>query len=108
MEFISVRDLRVYTGQVWEKLEKEHDLIITSNGRPVALMTGIEGSSLETILAAVRRNEIGALVPARTGLAWERARTDTVRSPSHALSTAHSHWRLATQAAVPPSESLRT
>lgn len=55
MEFVSVRDLRVNTGQVWERLEKERDLIVTSNGRPIALMTGISGANLEPVLNAVRR-----------------------------------------------------
>lgn len=55
MEFVSVRDLKIHTADVWEKLAEERDLIITSNGRPVALMTDIAGNNLETILGAVRR-----------------------------------------------------
>jgi prevent-host-death family protein len=55
MEFVSVRELRINTAEVWEKLDKEKDLIITSNGKPIALMTGIAASNLENVLAAVRR-----------------------------------------------------
>lgn len=55
MEFVNVRELRVNTGQTWEKLEREKELIITSNGRPIALMAGIDGRNLEAMLAAVRR-----------------------------------------------------
>ncbi len=55
MDFISVRDLKINTGEVWKKLSREQDLVITSNGRPIALMTGIGGNNLETILAAIRR-----------------------------------------------------
>lgn len=55
MDFISVRDLKINTGKVWEKLSKEKDLVITSNGRPLALMTGIAGNNLESMLAAIRR-----------------------------------------------------
>jgi prevent-host-death family protein len=55
MDFVSVRDLRINTGEVWEKLEKEKELVVTSNGKPVAVMAGITGRNLETILAAVRR-----------------------------------------------------
>lgn len=54
MEFISVRDLRIHTGRVWEKLEQKKDLIITSNGRPLAIMTEVSGDSLESTLNAVR------------------------------------------------------
>ncbi len=55
MEFVSVRDLRVNTGEVWNLLETEKELVITSNGRPIAVMTGITGASLEPVLAAIRQ-----------------------------------------------------
>ena len=55
MEFVSARELKVNTGATWEKLEKEKELIITLNGKPIALMTDISGKNLEVILAAVRR-----------------------------------------------------
>lgn len=55
MEFINVRELRINTGQVWGKLEHEKELVVTSNGKPIALMTQITGNNLEDILAAVRR-----------------------------------------------------
>ena|SRR3990167_4114407 len=54
MEFVTVRDLRIHTGKVWEKLEEKKDLIITSNGRPMAIMTEISGDTLEATLNAVR------------------------------------------------------
>ena len=55
MEFVSVRDLKIHTADVWEKLAVERELIITSNGRPIALMSGVGGGNLEAILSAVRR-----------------------------------------------------
>ena len=55
MDFVSVRDLRINTGEVWEKLEREKELVVTSNGKPVAVMAGITGRNLEAILAAVRK-----------------------------------------------------
>lgn len=55
MEFVSSRELRINTGEVWEKLSQEKELVITLNGKPMALMTGITGESLEVILNAVRR-----------------------------------------------------
>lgn len=54
MEFVSVRDLRVHTGHVWAKLKKEPELVVTSNGRPIALMTGITGKNLESVLGSIR------------------------------------------------------
>jgi len=55
MNFITARDLRLNTANIWQMLEKERELVITLNGRPVALLTGISGESLETTLKAVRR-----------------------------------------------------
>jgi len=53
MNFITARDLRLNTANIWQMLEKERELVITLNGRPVALLTGISGESLETTLKAV-------------------------------------------------------
>lgn len=54
MEFITVRELRINTGQVWKALEEEKELVITSSGKPIALLTGITGGNLEAMLDAVR------------------------------------------------------
>ena len=36
MEFITVRELRTRSGQIWDKLRQRRDLILTSNGKPIA------------------------------------------------------------------------
>lgn len=54
MKFVSVRDLKTNTAEVWEQLARE-EMVITSNGHPIALMTGIGGENLEEILGAIRR-----------------------------------------------------
>jgi len=55
MKFITVRDLRLKPGAVWKMAEKEKDIIITSNGRPVAILTGTNEDNLEAELAALRK-----------------------------------------------------
>lgn len=55
MEFVSVRELKINTSEVWDKLEQEKELILTLNGKPIALMAGISSSNLEVVLGAVRR-----------------------------------------------------
>lgn len=55
MNFVTARDLRLNTANIWEMLEKERELVVTLNGRPVALLTGISGESLEVTLKAVRK-----------------------------------------------------
>jgi antitoxin (DNA-binding transcriptional repressor) of toxin-antitoxin stability system len=55
MRFVSVRDLRSKGRQVWKQLETEKELIITSNGRPIAILTGVNQENVEEILRDLRR-----------------------------------------------------
>ena len=55
MRFISVRDLRLKPGEVWKLTKQEKDLIITSNGRPIAILVGKTEETLEEELDAIQR-----------------------------------------------------
>lgn len=55
MRFVSVRELRIRPGAVWKRLRADHDLVLTSRGRPMALLTDIDEDSLEHKLDALRR-----------------------------------------------------
>jgi antitoxin (DNA-binding transcriptional repressor) of toxin-antitoxin stability system len=55
MKFISVRDLRSKSAQVWKELPEEREMIITSNGRPIAIIAAIGDSNLEESLSAFRQ-----------------------------------------------------
>ena len=39
MKFIIVRDLRGRSGQVWTKLAREREVVLTSNGKPIAILS---------------------------------------------------------------------
>ena len=54
MKFVSSRDLRISPGNVWKKLDQEKDLVITSNGRPIGVLTLANEDSLEDVLASLR------------------------------------------------------
>ncbi len=54
MKLISVRDLRLAPGQVWKQLNKSQELVVTSNGRPIAVMTPVCAENLETTLSLLR------------------------------------------------------
>ncbi|MDL2717063.1 MAG: type II toxin-antitoxin system Phd/YefM family antitoxin [Acidobacteriota bacterium] len=56
MKFVTVRDLRGRSAKVWKDLKTEKDLILTSNGKPMAIITGVGEESLESTLAALRRD----------------------------------------------------
>ncbi len=55
MKFISVRDLRAKSAEVWKKLPKEREIVVTSNGRPVAILSAVNESNLEESLVAIRQ-----------------------------------------------------
>lgn len=55
MKFVSVRDLRGKSADIWRELPGEREMVITSNGRPVAILAAVSESNLEESLAAFRR-----------------------------------------------------
>ncbi|MDO8736632.1 MAG: type II toxin-antitoxin system Phd/YefM family antitoxin [Thermoleophilia bacterium] len=55
MKLISTRDLKLKTADVWGQLEKEGELVVTSHGKPVALLTSIPEGDFEPTLVAHRR-----------------------------------------------------
>ncbi|MFO7871430.1 MAG: type II toxin-antitoxin system prevent-host-death family antitoxin [Kiritimatiellia bacterium] len=55
MKFLTVRDLRSNSARVWRELPDEKEMVVTSNGRPVAVLTTVNESNVEQSLAAWRR-----------------------------------------------------
>ena len=55
MKFVSVRDLRAKSAEVWRDLPGEREMVITSNGRPVAILAAVNESNLEDSLSAFRQ-----------------------------------------------------
>ncbi len=55
MDFVSVRQLRTRSAAVWDALSKEKDLVVTSNGKPIAVLSSTTASTLEASLAALRQ-----------------------------------------------------
>jgi antitoxin (DNA-binding transcriptional repressor) of toxin-antitoxin stability system len=56
MKFVSVRDLRGKSADIWRELPGEREMVITSNGRPVAILAAVNESNLEESLSAFRQN----------------------------------------------------
>lgn len=72
MRMISVRALREQLGEVWKRLESSGEVVVTSNGNPIALITPTSERSLEDDLRAVRR--------ARAAVALDAIQTASVNS----------------------------
>lgn len=62
LKFVTVRDLRGRPTKVWKDLKAEKDLVLTSNGKPMAILTSIDEGSVEQRLAALRRARLGETV----------------------------------------------
>ncbi len=54
MRFSSIREVRSNPKKVWEKLKDSGELILTSHGKPIALMLPVDEDSFEDVLYAVR------------------------------------------------------
>lgn len=55
MDFISVRQLRTESAAVWKALATTKDLVVTSNGKPIAVLSTTTPATLEASLAALRQ-----------------------------------------------------
>ena len=55
MRFISVRDLSTKPKEIWDKI-KEEEVVITSNGKPIALLSGVTEETLEKTIRTIRRS----------------------------------------------------
>ncbi len=55
MKFLSVRDLKTKSSQVWKELPEQKEMVVTSNGRPIALLSAINENNLEQVLTSFRR-----------------------------------------------------
>jgi antitoxin (DNA-binding transcriptional repressor) of toxin-antitoxin stability system len=55
MRFVTVRDFRTSAAGIWRDLPTEQEMVITNNGKPIALLTPLSDATLENTVTAVRR-----------------------------------------------------
>ncbi|GHT99374.1 hypothetical protein FACS1894142_6890 [Spirochaetia bacterium] len=55
MEFLSVRDFRSASREVWQKLSHDGKMVITNNGKPTALLLDLTNEDLEETLDTLRQ-----------------------------------------------------
>ena len=55
MEFVSVSELRNRSPDVWRSLARKQDLVVTSNGNPIDVLSATTAATLEASLAALRQ-----------------------------------------------------
>ncbi len=54
MRFVSVRELRGKSAAIWKELAQEREMVITSNGKPIALLAATSEELLEKSLDTLR------------------------------------------------------
>jgi antitoxin (DNA-binding transcriptional repressor) of toxin-antitoxin stability system len=68
LRFISVRDLRGKAAEIWRELADAREMVVTSNGRPIAILAAVDEESLEASLRAFRRaRAVDAVVAMQRG-----------------------------------------
>jgi len=55
MKFLSVGDLETNSSQIWKELPVQKEMVVTSNGKPIALLSSIDENNFDQVLAAFRR-----------------------------------------------------
>jgi len=80
MRFVSVRELRSRSADVWRRLTEEPDVVVTSNGKPVAILSAVSSAGLEESLSSLRR--------ARAIAAVEAMQSQSVAAGKHRLEQA--------------------
>ena len=78
MRFVSSREIRVNPRPVFQAAEEGDEVVITSRGKPVALLLGISGEDLDETVRFVRR--------ARAQAAVSRMRKAAAREGSESMS----------------------
>jgi len=57
MQFVTVRDFRSASRDVWDKLSRDGELVVTNNGKPAALLLDIGDGDPEEILMSIRQSK---------------------------------------------------
>ncbi len=78
MKFVSSREIRGNPRPVFKAAEEGDEVVITSRGKPVALLVGVDGEDLEETVRLVRR--------AKTQAAVSRMRKAAAREGSESMS----------------------
>jgi len=55
MRFITIRDFRNKTAEIRKDIERGREIVLTINGRPFALLTGLDPDCIDEEVMALRR-----------------------------------------------------
>ena len=55
IKFFEIRELCGNSATVWKELPEEREMVVTNNGRPVAILSAIGEADVEDCLRAIRQ-----------------------------------------------------
>ena len=55
MMFVTVSEFRESSAEIWRRLATEGDLVVTSRGKPVAILSSVSGDNFEEKVQKIRR-----------------------------------------------------
>ncbi|MFH1092805.1 MAG: type II toxin-antitoxin system Phd/YefM family antitoxin [Candidatus Omnitrophota bacterium] len=55
MQFITIRDFRNKSAKIQRDLSQEKEMVLTSNGKPIAILTATSAAKIEESLAMLRQ-----------------------------------------------------
>lgn len=62
MDFVTVRELREKSREIWLRVEAGEEFVVTRNGKPFALLVHTEPQAVEERLRALRAVQLGEVV----------------------------------------------
>lgn len=62
MDYVTVRELREKSGEIWQRVEAGEEFVVTRNGKPFALLVHTAPTEVEGQLRAHRAARLGAAV----------------------------------------------
>ncbi len=58
MKFVTIRDFRNQTARIRKELATDHEIVVTANGKPMAILAEVDEENFERRLAALRRERV--------------------------------------------------
>lgn len=62
MDYVTVRELREKSGEVWQRIEAGEEIVVTRRGKPFAILVPTQPSQVEDQLRALRAARFGASI----------------------------------------------
>lgn len=62
MDYVTVREMREKSGEIWQRVEAGEEFVVTRNGKPIALLVHTEPAEVEERLRLLRAAQFGSVV----------------------------------------------